>query len=218
MGHSAVSFPLQASYFIATLLLILGLKRMSSPRTARNGIVWAGVGMLLATVVTLAYLPGVWSFAQSGTSWHRLVLILVALAVGAIPAWWTGRRVPLTEMPQMVAIYNGLGGGAAAAIAAVEMYSGRAYLGSLAFPVIAVTGALIGTVAFGGSIVAFLKLQGWMGSPRISGRHILNVILSVLVLALTIANIFPAWAPALRLPVSSLVGIFLVASLILGIF
>jgi len=161
VGHSLTSFPLQASYFIATLLLVLGLKRMGSPRTARNGIVWAGVGMLLATVVTLAYLPGVWNFTERG-SWHRLVLILIALAAGAIPAWWSGRRVPLTEMPQMVAIYNGLGGGAAAAIAAVEIYSGRAYQGSLAFPVIAVTGALIGTVAFGGSIVAFLKLQGWM--------------------------------------------------------
>lgn len=216
MGHSLTSFPLQASYFIATLLLVLGLKRMSSPRTARNGIVWAGVGMLLATVVTLAYLPRVWNFTERA-SWHRLVLILIALAAGAIPAWWTGRRVPLTEMPQMVAIYNGLGGGAAAAIAAVEMYSGRAYLGSLAFPVIAVTGALIGTVAFGGSIVAFLKLQGWMGSPRISGRHVINGILSLIVLLLTIANIFPSWAPALRLPASSLVGVFLVASLILGI-
>lgn len=216
MGHSLTSFPLQASYFIATLLLVLGLKRMSSPRTARNGIVWAGVGMLLATVVTLAYLPGVWNFTGAG-SWHRLVLILIALAAGAIPAWWSGRRVPLTEMPQMVAIYNGLGGGAAAAIAAVEIYSGRAYLGSLAFPVIAVTGALIGTVAFGGSIVAFLKLQGWMGSPRISGRHVINGILSLIVLLLTIANIFPSWVPAFGLSISSLVGVFLVASLVLGI-
>lgn len=216
MGHSLTSFPLQASYFIATLLLVLGLKRMSSPRTARNGIVWAGVGMLLATVVTLAYLPGVWNFTGAG-SWHRLVLILIALAAGAIPAWWSGRRVPLTEMPQMVAIYNGLGGGAAAAIAAVEIYSGRAYLGSLAFPVIAVTGALIGTVAFGGSIVAFLKLQGWMGSPRISGRHVINGILSLIVLLLTIANIFPSRVPAFGLSISSLVGVFLVASLILGI-
>lgn len=216
MGHSLTSFPLQASYFIATLLLVLGLKRMSSPRTARNGIVWAGVGMLLATVVTLAYLPGVWNFTGAG-SWHRFVLILIALAAGAIPAWWSGRRVPLTEMPQMVAIYNGLGGGAAAAIAAVEIYSGRAYLGSLAFPVIAVTGALIGTVAFGGSIVAFLKLQGWMGSPRISGRHVINGILSLIVLLLTIANIFPSWVPAFGLSISSLVGVFLVASLVLGI-
>lgn len=54
MGHMSISFPLQASYFVATLLLILGLKRMSSPRTARNGIVWAGVGMLIAAVVTLS--------------------------------------------------------------------------------------------------------------------------------------------------------------------
>ena len=217
MGHMSISFPLQASYFVATLLLILGLKRMSSPRTARNGIVWAGVGMLIAAVVTFVYLPGVSSSTEQGHSGHRLILIFIAVVVGAVPAWWTA-RVPLTEMPQMVAIYNGLGGGAAATIAAVEMYSGRAYGGSLAFPIIAVIGALFGSAAFGGSVVAFLKLQGWMGSPRISGRNVINAILLAAVLALTFASIHPAWVSAFSPSVAWLVSVFLMASLVLGIF
>jgi proton-translocating NAD(P)+ transhydrogenase subunit beta len=215
-----MSFTLQASYFIATLLLVLGLRAMSSPRTARKGMIWAGIGMLLATVVTIIYLPAVRNLdsviVQEAPWWHRMALILVAIAVGAIPAWWSGRKVPITEMPQMVAIYNGLGGGAAAAIAAVEMYSGRAYLGSLAFPIIAVTGALIGAVAFGGSVVAFLKLQGWMGSPRFAGQHIVNGILSVAVLILTVVSIFPSYAAMLHLTVTSLVNLFLIACLVLG--
>jgi len=215
-----MSLTLQASYFIATALLVLGLKRMSSPRTARGGMLWAGVGMLLASVVTIFYLPGVHAtaatLAEETASWNRLALILIAIAVGAIPAWWSGRRVPITEMPQMVAIYNGLGGGAAAAIAAVELYSGRAYLGSLAFPIIAVTGALIGAVGFGGSVVAFLKLQGWMGSPRFTGNQVLNAVLAIIVVALTIGSIFPSSASYAHLSAMMLVSVFLLASLVLG--
>ena len=220
-AHTSMNLVVQASYFIATLLLVLGLKRMSSPRTARNGMLWAGVGMLLATLVTFFYLPAVHRLAsatgQGGIWWHRLLLILIAIVVGGVPAWWSGKRVPLTEMPQMVAIYNGLGGGAAAAIAAVEMYSGRAYLGSLAFPMIAVIGALVGAIGLGGSIIAFLKLQGWMGSPRIIGRNIINAILGLLLLALTIASIFPSSGSYVNLSVNSLVGIFLIAALVFGI-
>lgn len=220
MGHASMSLAVQASYLIATLLLIVGLKRMSSPRTARNGMLCAGVGMLLATSVTFLYLPDVYrltSLGNQGMWWHRLVLILIAIAVGAVPAWWSGRRVPLTEMPQMVAIYNGLGGGAAAAIAAVEMYSGRAYVGSLAFPIVAVIGALVGAIGLGGSIIAFLKLQGWMGSPRIVGRNLINAALAIIVLVLTVASVFPASASYAHLSVDSLVGIFLIASLVFGV-
>jgi NAD(P) transhydrogenase subunit beta len=73
---------IQACYFLAALLFILGLKRMSSPRTARGGIVWAGVGMALAVAATFA-LPGL---AHRG-------LMLAALLLGTIAAWWSGRRV-----------------------------------------------------------------------------------------------------------------------------
>ena len=86
---------------------------MSSPVTARSGILWAGAGMLVATLVTFLY-PGMSNYE----------LILPAMFVGAGLAWWSGKRVAMTDMPQMIALYNGMGGGAAAAIAAVELYRG----------------------------------------------------------------------------------------------
>ena len=144
---------IKASYFVAAFLFILGLKRMSSPRTARNGIVWAGAGMLVAVAATF-FLPGMQ---------HR-GLMLVAILVAGAAAWWTGRRVAMTAMPQMVALYNGMGGGAAAAIGAVELAgfatAGRAPETSHA--ALAVVGALIGAVSLTGSLIAFAKLQGWM--------------------------------------------------------
>jgi len=99
---------IQVSYLVTAFLFIMGLKRMSSPVTARSGIVWAGAGMLVATVFTFLY-PGMGNY-----EW-----ILPAIIAGTALAWWSGRRVAMTDMPQMIALYNGFGGGAAAAIAAV---------------------------------------------------------------------------------------------------
>jgi NAD(P) transhydrogenase subunit beta len=141
---------IQASYFLAALLFIVGLKRMSSPVTARGGILWAGAGMLLATLVTFLW-PGM----------HNYVLMIVALFVGAVLAWISGKRVPMTAMPQMIALYNGMGGGAAGAIGAIELV--RAVGGESQSTValtLAVLGALIGSVSFSGSLIAFAKLQG----------------------------------------------------------
>src|SRR5580658_10222214 len=127
----------QLSYLIAAALFILGLKRMSSPVTAVSGVRWAGVGMLLATIVTLA---------------------IIAIAIGTVIAWVSGKRVAMTDMPQMIALYNGMGGGAAAAIAAVELYSGHEY--NLVHLTMATLGGFIGAVSFSGSLIAFAKLQG----------------------------------------------------------
>jgi len=124
---------IQASYFVAALLFILGLKRMSSPVTARSGIVWAGVGMVVATLITFLT-PGMGNFA----------LMTVAIAIGGIAAWVTGRRVAMANMPQMIALYNGMGGGAAGAIAAVELFAGEVH--STAVLTLAVLGGVIGAV------------------------------------------------------------------------
>ncbi len=138
---------IEVTYFIAAVLFILGLKKMSSPVTARNGIIWAGVGMVLATLVTFLY-PNL----------HNYLLIVLAVALGSAVAWWTAKRVAMTDMPQMIAIYNGLGGGAAAAIAAVELVTDKQL--PLTVQTLAVIGALIGCVAFSGSVIAYAKLQG----------------------------------------------------------
>ena len=159
-----MSLLINISYFLAAALFILGLKRMSSPVTARGGIVWAGAGMVVATLITFAT-PGL----------HNVGWIILAIAIGGGLAWYTGRKVAMTDMPQMIAIYNGMGGGAAAAIAAVELMGGEFY--SRTFQVLAVVGAMIGSVAFSGSMVAFAKLQGLMKRSLVfNGQQLFNLL------------------------------------------
>jgi NAD(P) transhydrogenase subunit beta len=171
---------IQASYFVAAILFIYGLKQMSHPRTARGGVIWAGIGMVVATVIT---------FAEPAM--HNYLLMTTAIFIGGILAWWSGRVVAMTDMPQMIALYNGMGGGAAAAIAAVELL--RVYTGvgltheAFAARELAVLGALIGTIAFSGSLIAFAKLQGWMRKVyRFKGQQIFNIILFLVLLGLAV--------------------------------
>ena len=156
---------IEASYFVAAILFIFGLKRMSSPVTARGGIVWAGAGMVVATLVTFLY-PGMGNYA----------LMMVAIFIGGIAAWVSGKKVAMTDMPQMIALYNGMGGGAAAAIAAVELLGGEDH--GLVFGILAVLGGMIGAVSFSGSLVAFAKLQGIMKRTfRFGGQQLVNVLI-----------------------------------------
>ncbi|MGD2136942.1 MAG: NAD(P)(+) transhydrogenase (Re/Si-specific) subunit beta [Gammaproteobacteria bacterium] len=163
---------IQLTYFTAAILFILGLRRMSSPVTARTGIHWAGAGMLVATLITFFW-PGMENYQ----------LMTAAIFIGGVAAWWTGRRVPMTDMPQMIALYNGMGGGAAGAIAAVELLHGGFHSGILLL--LAVLGALIGSISFSGSLIAFAKLQGWMRRPvRFPLQHQFNLVLFALTLVL----------------------------------
>jgi len=176
---------IQASYFVTAALFILGLKRMSSPVTARSGILWAGAGMLVATLVSFLY-PGMTNYE----------LILAAIVVGGGLAWWSGKRVAMTDMPQMIALYNGMGGGAAAAIAAVELYRGETQ--GYATSSLAVIGGIIGAVSFSGSAIAFGKLQGLITrSIRFSGQQVFNLLLlaAALVLGGLVALHFNASPP-----------------------
>jgi NAD(P) transhydrogenase subunit beta len=163
---------IQAAYFIAAILFIFGLKRMSSPVTARGGIVWAGAGMLLATLVTFLW-PGMTNY----------ILMMVAIFIGGVAAWVSGKRVAMTDMPQMIALYNGMGGGSAAAIAAVELVKHAEHTQTV--QTIAVAGALIGTVAFSGSLIAFAKLQGILRKTwTFPAQQMLNLGVFVLTLIL----------------------------------
>jgi NAD(P) transhydrogenase subunit beta len=163
---------IQISYFAAAILFILGLRRMSSPLTARTGIHWAGAGMLVATLITFFW-PGM----------ENYLLMTAAIFIGGVAAWWTGTRVSMTDMPQMIALYNGMGGGAAAAIAAVELLRGELHSGI--FLALAVSGALIGSVSFSGSLVAFAKLQGLIKRPlRFPLQHQFNLAVFGLTLVL----------------------------------
>lgn len=161
-------------YLLVAALFILGLKAMSSPVTAKRGLAWAGVGMMLATVATF-FLPEI----------HNLVPMVVAIFLGGGVAWYLGQTVKMTNMPQMVAIYNGMGGGAAALIAAVEFARGE--IDSVTVLILAVLGSLIGTLAFAGSVVAFLKLQGIMKKTlRVPAQNIVNLLVALATLAIGI--------------------------------
>ncbi len=162
----------QLPWFLGALLFIVGLKGMSSPASARQGILRAGIGMVVAVAATFL-VPDL----------HNLGLMALALALGTVGAWLSAKKVKMTDMPQMVAIYNGMGGGAAAAIAAVELARGEAH--GLVTVTLAVIGALIGAVSFTGSCVAFAKLQGLLKKAyRLPAQNIVNVLLALLVVGL----------------------------------
>ena len=189
----------QGGWFIGALLFIFGLKGMSSPASARQGIVTAGYGMLVAIAATF-FIPGL----------QNLALMLAALLLGGAAAWISGKKVQMTDMPQMVAIYNGMGGGAAAAIAAIEFAKGDSH--SLVATSLAVVGALIGAVSFTGSCVAWAKLQGVLKKAhRLPAQNAVNVVLALVSAALGLAMI--ACAPA---EPTLILGFFVIA-LVLGL-
>src|SRR5687768_3183167 len=130
-----MNFLIQASYFIAAVLFIIGIKRMSSPVTARGGIIWAGVGMLVATLIT---------FLVPGIPFANYILMVLAIVIASALAWHFAKTVQMTAMPQMIALYNGMGGGSAAAIAAVELAKSGEH--PLTVQTLAVAGAIIGSV------------------------------------------------------------------------
>lgn len=172
----------KASYLVAATLFLLGLQRMASPKTARSGIQWAGAGMLIATFATFL-LPGL----------HNLPLIATALVIGTAAAWISGKKVAITDMPQMVALYNGMGGGSAAAIGAVELLrmSGESQASmqlqgpSTMVLVLAVVGALIGAVSLSGSIIAWAKLDGRMDKRyTFPGQQYFNAAIAIVAVVL----------------------------------
>ena len=189
----------QGAWFLGAVLFIVGLKGMSSPVTARKGIVWAGYGMLVAIAGTF-FVPGL----------HNLALMLAALLLGGAAAWISGKKVQMTDMPQMVAIYNGMGGGAAAAIAAIEFVRGDVH--STTVTVLAVIGALIGAVSFTGSCVAWAKLQGVLKKAhRLPAQNAVNVILALVSALLGIAMVIMAPAQP------ELIYVFFFVALLLGL-
>jgi H+-translocating NAD(P) transhydrogenase subunit beta len=191
----------QLSYLVAAALFIMGLKRMSSPLTAVSGVRWAGAGMLLATLATLAFM---------GASQFNLILVIAAIGVGGVVAWVSGKRVAMTDMPQMIALYNGMGGGAAAAIAALELYRGGEV--NTVHLAVATVGGFIGSVSFSGSLIAFGKLQGLITkSVRFGGQKIVN---GLILLAAVVFGVMIVIQSETALPV---VTLFFVAALVLGI-
>ena len=170
------------AYLVSSVLFILGIKGLSSPRTARSGNRLAAIGMLLAIVATLLdrqILSYTWIVAG----------IVVGSAIGAVAA----RTVTMTAMPQMVALFNGSGGGAAALVSSLE-YRHLIQAGALPLDsgISILLGALIGAISFSGSIVAFGKLQGLLPEKAVTYplQQVVNGLLAaaILVLAWMVLN------------------------------
>ncbi|MFJ2990760.1 NAD(P)(+) transhydrogenase (Re/Si-specific) subunit beta [Collimonas sp. NPDC087041] len=200
----------------AAFLLIYGLKRMSSPVTAPSGIFVAGIGMLAAIVASFLYVFAVRAAALPHLP-VNVGLAIAALVIGGGAAWWSGKKVAMTSMPQMVALYNGMGGGAAAAIAAVELLSNQAQ-GVTALS-ITLIGALIGAVSLSGSLIAWAKLDGVIEHPlRIKGQQILNGLMMLATLAVGGYIVFLTQTGSVPLlPVSDLIYLFFACALVFGV-
>lgn len=202
---------INASYIIAAFLFIYGLKRMSSPVTARSGIVVAGIGMLVAVLASFLYVFGVSDEVRPHLT-VNIILAVIALAIGLVWAWVSGKRVAMTAMPQMIAIYNGLGGGAAALIASSELFGGRA--GGVVTLVVTVVGALIGSVSFSGSVIAWAKLDGRINKTwRIAGQQLLNGVVMLATLAVGAYIVFVAHGHASN----AMIGLFFLGALLFGV-
>jgi NAD(P) transhydrogenase subunit beta len=193
---------------VAIGLFIYGLHELNSPATARRGNRLAMIGMFIALVSVLVQTYGVGWWA-----------IAIGTVVGGAIGVFAALKVKMTAMPQMVALYNGAGGGAAALISTVEFYVSRG--GTVRMDdVIAVSlvlSAIIGAVSFAGSIIAFLKLQEVMtGRPvTYAGQQIVNALVTLGILALagwfvvTLGQL-PAWGFAALLAAALLLGVLFV--------
>jgi len=149
------------SYLVGALAFVWGLRRLSSPDTAKEGNRLAGIGMGIAIVATLV--------APSGGGDGNYAWIAVSLVIGTGIGWRAAKKVAMTDMPQLVSVFNGLGGACAVALAGLEL--GQVANGmketSTSSLAILLTTLLIGGVAFTGSILAYLKLDGKVKDEKI---------------------------------------------------
>ncbi len=187
-------------YLISAVLFILGLKQLSHPRTAPKGNRTAALGMFIAIVSTL--------LVKEVISFH---LVIAGVVIGGLIGAVAARRVEMTSMPQLVAMFNGLGGGASLLVATAEFYRLGTQIPVFTFSAIA-NSIFIGGITLTGSLVAFSKLQGIMrGAPiTFAGRHLLNGAITVAIIALATL----AAQGSMDMPTATLVIIGL--SLLLG--
>lgn len=205
---------LEISYLVASILFILGLKKLSHPDTARSGNLWAAAGMTAAILFTILF------HKKEGESIGNIPWIILALAIGTFIGWYASKKVKMTAMPQMVSLFNGMGGACAALISMMEfprmqttlaaegathMFNGEAISILLAL--------MIGGVSFAGSMIAFGKLDGRIGDIKHPILRVINLtfLVGLLVAVVLIMTMTPE-------PGSNLVTyLFAIAALIYGV-
>jgi len=172
---------LEITYVIASVLFILGLKMLSHPLTARRGNIMAAFGMGFAIIATILF------HRKEGEPIGNIPWIIAAIVIGTIIGWLIAKKVKMTAMPQLVSFFNGMGGAAAALISMMEFPHVSPELiaekGMANGHVLAILlGLMIGTVSWAGSMIAYGKLDGWIGDMRIKWMKYVNLtILGVLI-------------------------------------
>ena len=194
----------QLVYLLAAVCFILALKGLSSPRHARRGNLVGAFGAVIACVVVFFY-----------ADLDHVVPILVAIAIGTAVGYVGAKRVQMTQMPQLVALFNGVGGGAAALVALLELSDALEAPGVATFTLAATAFTLlVGAVSFAGSLVTFAKLQELMTSRPVvfPGLPVAFGLAIAAALALSVVVVVePAlWAGAVLLAVGLLLGLLLV--------
>jgi NAD(P) transhydrogenase subunit beta len=216
MSQQWISTIVYLAWLAGAACFVLGLHRMNSPATARDGNRLSAAGMTVAVVATLAFLIT----RDGGLSGFALGIIVIGVAIGGGAGLYAARTVKMTAMPQLVSLFNAVGGGAAALVAMddfIRVNSGA----SVDTTIFVVLGALIGSVTFSGSLVAGGKLQGLIaGKPiYVPGGRAITVGLAVVALAGTAALILAAagtFSPGSS-AVIALLGLVVVAGLVFGI-
>jgi H+-translocating NAD(P) transhydrogenase subunit beta len=150
---------LEDTYVVASVLFILGLKMLSHPLTARRGNTFAAIGMSLAIITTILF------HQRDGKPIGNIGFIIAAIVIGSIIGWVVAKRVKMTAMPQLVSLFNGMGGAAAALISMIEfpnISSGLIAKSGMAnlYVLVILLALIIGTVSWAGSMIAFGKLNG----------------------------------------------------------
>ena len=172
---------LEITYVIASVLFVLGLKMLSHPLTARRGNILAAFGMVFAIIATILF------HRKEGEPIRNIPWILAAIIIGTIIGWVIAKKVRMTAMPQLVSFFNGMGGAAAALISMMEFPHVSPQLiaekGMSNGHVLAILlGLMIGTISWAGSMIAFGKLDGWIGDLRVKAMKYVNLtILAVLI-------------------------------------
>ena len=182
-----MSTALTLAYLLAAVLFILGLKQLSSPRTARNGNYTAAAGMVIALAATVPQLH----FTTAGA-----IIVVIGVVIGASVGTVGARQVKMTAIPQMVALFNGAGGGAAALVAVAELLKFGPHP-PIAEALPSVFSIVIGSVSFAGSMVAFAKLQELMTGTPITypGQQLVNGLIAAAIIGFVIAVLAIASIP-----------------------
>jgi H+-translocating NAD(P) transhydrogenase subunit beta len=199
-------------YLIGSITFIIGLKMLSHPESARKGNLIAAAGMAISILGTI------FLYEEEGIKLGNYIWIFAALIIGTVLGTIAAKKVKMTAMPEMVSLFNGMGGACAALISIVEFdhlnhqiqLGGPVNSGTL---LIIFAGLIIGTISFAGSMVAWAKLNGRIKDFAFNGQHIMNLVIFAVIICLS-AYLIISGDPA----TGSLFYLVFVLSIIYGLF